>query len=211
MKLVKFFILIFVVIMWAGCDSEEEETKMILETFASYKTAILNWDGITAYAYVDSNTKQYYAEMLKNALHLSEYETKHLSLNNKIVVTMARHTINEQKLLEMDGESFFIYAVDHGWIGEESVSRLEIVVSEIDKTFAKTHILTQEGEAPFGLTFRKENGTWAIDLTSIMNITESVIEKQIEQLGISENDFVVAMLTKTSGSRPDSAIWQPIQ
>jgi hypothetical protein len=119
--------------------------------------------------------------------------------------------INEQKLLEMDGESFFIYAVDHGWIGEESVSRLEIVVSEIDKTFAKTHILTQEGEAPFGLTFRKENGTWAIDLTSIMNITESAIEKQIEQLGISENDFIVAMLTKTSGSRPDSAIWQPIQ
>jgi hypothetical protein len=93
----------------------------------------------------------------------------------------------------------------------DSLLQLFRELADIDRNFAKTHILTQDGEAPFGFTFRKENGTWAIDLTSIMNITETAIEKQVERLGISENDFIVAMLRKISGSRPDSAIWQPIQ
>ncbi|SCY38318.1 hypothetical protein [Desulfoluna spongiiphila] len=193
----------------SGC-SKEDETPMIQESFKQYKSAILNQDGFTAYYYVDSHTKAYYDDMLDKVMNASEYETKNMSLGSKVIVTMARHSISANTLRGMNGESFFIYAVENGWIGEESVSRLEIAVSNVDKNFAKTHIVDANGEAPFGFTFRKEDKTWRIDLTSMLPMTEMALEEQIKEIGIDEETFIRATLTQASGFQPDSSIWEPV-
>lgn len=210
MKALKvFFVTLLLAMIVSGC-SKNDDTPMIQEAFKEYKSAILNQDGITAYYYVDSNTKTYYDDIYNKILNSSEYETKNMSLGTKIVVTMARHSINAQTLKSMNGKTLFIYAVENGWIGEESVSSLEIAVANVDKNFAKTHVVNQNGEAPFGFTFRKEDKTWRIDLTSMLPITEMALEQQIEQIGIDQDKFIFTMLTKTSGFQPDSSIWQPI-
>ncbi len=190
--------------------SNNNDTPMILESFGHYKSAISNQDGMTAYYYIDSNTKEYYDDILNKILNSSEYDTKNMSLGRKIIVTMARHSIDKETLMGMNGETFFIYAVENGWIGEESISNLEVKVSNIDNDYAKTHVINQNGEAPFGFSFRRENEVWRIDLTSMLPITESALENEISRIGINHNQFIYAMLAKTSGHKPDSSIWQPI-
>ena len=192
-----------------GC-SKVDQAPMVKESFQQYKSALLNQDGFTAYFYVDSNTKAYYDEILDKVMTASESETKNMSFGTKMIVTMARHSISNQQLREMNGEELFIYAVENGWIGKESISNLEITVSSIEKNIAETHVVNEEGEAPFGFTFRKEDKTWRIDLTSMFSRTEMVLEEQIKESGVDEDVFIYAMLTQTSGFRPDESIWEPV-
>ena len=193
----------------SACETDTE-VKMIQESFENYRSAILNRKGELAYTLVDINTKKYYEKTINMILHLSEIETKKLSLLNKVNVLMARHRIEPDVLTKMSGKSFFVYAVDNGWIGEESVSNLQIEVVEINDNFAKTHIVTEEGEAPFGFSFRREDGKWRIDLTSMFSISNVAFSKQAENMGVSENEFIFMILESISGKKVESKIWNPI-
>ena len=201
---------VVILVLFVSSCSKENDPQAIMESFSNYKSAILNQNGELAYSFIDSNTKNYYDDIFDKVLNLSETETKKLSLLNRIAVTMGRHNIENDVLSAMNGKLYFIYAVENGWIGEESVSTLEITVSEVDKNFAKTHVVDENGEAPFGFSFRRENKKWCIDLTSMFPITDKILSQQIEKIGVSENAFIFAMLRTIAGYDPDPTVWQPV-
>jgi hypothetical protein len=181
-----------------------------MTAFENYRSAILNRDGVKAYSLVDENTREYYSISAKRALRLPEKETRKLNILDKINVLLARHSIDKSKLSTMNGKTFFIYAVDQGWISEESVSKIKIKVVTVNNNFGKSHLITEKGEAPFGFSFRKENGKWKIDLTSTFNITRMAFSQKIKQMGMQENEFLFLVLESNNGIKPNPSVWDPI-
>jgi hypothetical protein len=207
---IKFATLFFAIILSFSAYASEDDDYSIMTTFENYRSAILNRDGVKAYSLVDKNTREYYSKSVNRALRLPENETKKLNILDKINVLLARHSIDRTKLSTMNGKTFFIYAVSKGWISEESASKMKIKVGAVNNDFGKSHIITEKGEAPFGFSFRKENGQWKIDLTSIFHISRIAFEQQIKKMDMQENDFLFLVLETNNGIKPSPSVWDPI-
>ena len=113
-----------------GCSkpTEEEDVRAALE---AYKSAILNDDGERALGLVDQNTRDWYETSLVRAREASKDEIMKLGIMDKLQVLIVRYQVPKLKLMNMTGESLFVYAVDNGWVGKNSVSTLDITEIQI--------------------------------------------------------------------------------
>ncbi|MEQ8353706.1 MAG: hypothetical protein RH862_19675 [Leptospiraceae bacterium] len=192
----------------AQCSAPPEE--QVMETFQTYKSAILDKNGELAYEQVDANTRKRYARTLDHALNLSAVKTRELPIVDMMEVLMARHMIEPETLQAMDGKGFFVHAVNEGWIDEQGVRGLEIEIQSVEGTKATTHVKKGEITAPIGFEFNLEDEKWKIDLTSILGMAEKQFQGIIDQSGMSTEELMFAVLMELSGQQPTATIWEPL-
>ncbi len=209
LKTVQILISIFLLFGLVSCGYESD-TGSIESVFQSYRSALLERDGETAYRLVSKETRDYYSLSANRAQKLSSKETKKLQILDQITVLLARHSIAKIDLKKMDGRAFFIHAINKGWISEESVSKAGIQVAEIDNNFAKTHLVVEGTEYPLGFSFRKENGEWKIDITSIFNVSRASFSEKIKEMSMSQEEFLFLVLESNNGVKPEDSVWEPI-
>ena len=194
-----------------GCkEGDSQEATFVRTCFEGYKEAILDQDGEAAVALVDGSTLKYYGKMRKLALEGSPTDVRQLSTIDKLMVLILRHRIPLEDLTEMTAESLFVYAVDEGWIGRESVINNELGDIKVSGTNATGVHISAGNESPFKWIFRKENGKWKIDITSIMPIADQAFKQLIQENGLSEDDFLFSILESVSGEKVPDSIWEPL-
>lgn len=194
--------------MAGQCSPSPEE--QIVETFQTYKSAILDKNGELAYQQVDANTRKRYARTLDRALNLSAARTRELPLIDLMEVLMARHMIESGTLKAMDGKEFFVYAVNEGWIDEKGVRGVEIEVKNVEGTKATTKMKKGGITADVGFDFNLEDGQWRIDLTSILGMAEIQFQGILDQSGMSTEELMFAVLLELSGQQPSAGVWEPL-
>ncbi len=177
--------------------------------FQKYKTAILASDAESAHQMIDENTKIYYKELLKIILYADETQSKTMPPLAKIALIQGRHLIPNDKLTLMNEESYFKYAVEHGWIGKNSVSDMQITDISVNQDTATSKISKGNKTAPFGFMFRNESGVWKIDLTSVLPVSDQAIKQVIQNSGKNENEYIFAIIEKLSGKKVQPSIWKP--
>lgn len=205
-----FFLLALLLVQHPAIAQEDLAQNPVNIAFQTYKTAILNDDAETAFESVDSNTIQYYADMLDYALHLSEEQTRQLRLIDLLTVLAVRHRVPDDVARSMNPETFFKYGVSNGWVGKNSVMGLEVVRVDIDGDFAITRVAANGVESPAAFHFHREGGTWKLDLTSIMAVSNLALTQVAEQQGLTEAELLFSLLESVSGKKVDESIWQPI-
>jgi FOG: Ankyrin repeat len=193
--------------------------KEIRDCFARYKAALLSSQGEEAAECVSDKTISYYFWSNVRTMQQDRKGIERMPLTERIYVLSMRHQVPYAKLYELSrvertqmGRSYFIHAVESGMIGKESVEKLELAkvfVDTVDGNKAKTMISSDGKTAPFGFDFLLEEGQWKIDLTSFFPIAEEILKAAIMQSGMSENQFIFAVLEKNSGKKPDDSIWDP--
>ena len=110
----------------------------------------------------------------------------------------------------MTGESLFVYAVNHGWIGKESGINNEVGDIAVSVTHA-TGVHISEGKVPpFKWVFRLKDGKWRLDLTRIMPIVDQAFKQVINGSGLSEDDFLITLIESVSGKKVADTIWDPM-
>lgn len=182
----------------------------VTSAFSKYRSAILNADADAAYRLVDSNTKNYYGEMLKVILYANKEQSSNMPATAKIFIVQSRHRIPAETLKSFDGEKLFKYAVSNGWIGKKSIASFEITDIEVNQDSASSKIKKGEKTAPFGFAFRKESENWKIDLTSILPMTESALKQAIKNANQAEDDFIFKAVETLSGKKVSPTVWDPI-
>lgn len=194
-----------------GCKAgDSQEATFVRACFGGYKEAILDQDGEASVALVDESTLKYYGEMRKLALEGSLTDVRQLSTVDKLMVLTLRHQIPFEDLTEMTADSLFVYAVDEGWIGRESVINNELGDIKVSGTNATGVHISAGNESTIKWIFRKENGKWKISIISIMPIADLAFKQIVQQSGLSEDDFLFSILESVSGKKVPDSIWEPL-
>jgi hypothetical protein len=166
------------------------ESDRIQETFDTYMQAILNNRGVLAYSVVDQSTKKYWEELFHKVIYSNKNEILEYRLADKFTITLARHLTPHAQLLAMNGQTFFEYAVNQGWVGKNSVSKLSLGDLGVSGNFAIGKAVVQGKIAPFHWHFYKEEGSWKIDLTEMLKIGEVSFIHLQKKSGKTEEAFI---------------------
>ncbi len=189
----------------------QNQEDLVKEAFNNYKSSILNDKGKDAVNYVDTNTIKYYEKVLELVKNADRKEISSLSLLDKLMVVLIRHTISKEDIFSFDGRRLLIYAIENGMVGKDSVMNSSIGKVSIDENFAKGEMLVNGKKNSVYFHFYKESGVWKVDLTSIFDVSNMAFKKMVEKSDQTEDDFIFLIIESSSGKKPNSNIWEPIK
>lgn len=179
--------------------------------FADYKSAILQADAEKALQVVDASTLQYYSDMLDHALNAVEDTVRELSTMDLLMVLSIRHRLEAEQIKSMDASNLFKHGVANGWTGKESVMGIEVVRINVDGQTATAAFTANGVESPIPFRFDNEGGQWKVDLTAIMDASNSAFRQMAQQQGITEVELVFMLLEMVTGKEVDSKrLWKPV-
>jgi hypothetical protein len=189
---------------------QKSEEKLVRTSFENYRSAILNDKGEEAFNCIDSRTVKYYSDMLELVKNADSTEVSNLSLMDKMMVLTIRYRVPKEEVLTLDGKGLFIYAVESGMVGKNSVANNSIGEITIDKEFAKGQFISNGKKSPLYFHFYKEDEQWKVDLTSIFPMTNIVFKQLAEKSGLSENEYVFTLIEMITGTKPGNEIWNKL-
>jgi hypothetical protein len=184
-----------------------ENTEGVSNCFNGYKTAVLSQNGAEAIKFVDAQTLNYYAQMLDYSISISSSELQKKSFLDKLMILTLRHRATPEELHSFNGETLFIWAVENGMVGKESVQNASIGKIEIEDQSAKGQFVNNGQSTPFYYKFVKTGESWKIDLTSMFDISEKALLQMVKQQGMEQQEFIYYMLELLTGKEVDPNIW----
>ncbi|MCL2304047.1 MAG: hypothetical protein FWC43_01740 [Planctomycetaceae bacterium] len=184
--------------------------KEIRDCFDRYKKSLLDAQGEDAFECIDQKTISYYESLLDDVKFATRQKIEQMPLMHKMTVLMIRHQVPEEMILSMSGKELFVYAVENGMIGKDSVANVELGTITVTKGSAKTKIISNGKEAPFGFAFTFEDGQWRMDITSAFPIMQKALKAVAQQQGMSDNDFIFSLLETLTNKKPSDSIWEPL-
>lgn len=104
----------------------------------------------------------------------------------------------------------FIYAIDNGMVGKNSVINITLGNVTTNGDFSKAEVIVNGQKEPFFFHFYREENAWKIDITHLFPLGNMGLEKMIEDSGEEENNFIINILEVLTGKKPTENIWQPI-
>jgi len=189
---------------------QKSEEKLVKKSFDNYKSAILNDKGEEAVKFVDSRTIKYYSDILELVKTADSAKVETISILDKLMVFSIRHRTAKEDVLNFDGESLLVYAINSGMVGKNSVANNSIGEVKIEGNYAKGQYISNGQKAPFYFDFYKEDKQWKIDLTSLFPISTKAFKKIADDSGQNQNDYLFSLLEMITGNKPDIEIWKPI-
>lgn len=188
----------------------QHDTTLIKACFNGYKNAILSDQGKTAVTFVDSRTVKYYTDILQKTKTLDSAGIDKLSIMDKLTILMLRHRATKDEIMQLDGRSLLVYAIERGMVGKNSVQQLSIGEVMIRGNMAEGQIIVGEAPTSLAFNFYKENDAWKMDITSVLPEGNTAMKKVVKDSGQPENQFLVMLLENATGREPLKDIWKPI-
>lgn len=188
----------------------QSDKELVLKSFENYKNAILTDKGKFASDFVDSRTINYYSTILDKVKTSDSLEVNSMGIIDKLTVLSMRHRTPKNDLLKFDGKDLFIYAIDNGMVGKNSVVNAELGDVITNGDFSKAEFVVNGQKTPFFFHFYREDKVWKMDLTHLFSLGTMSIKKMIEDSGENENDFIINILEVLTGKKPTENIWKPI-
>lgn len=183
------------------------------QAFQRYREALLAKDGPAAAAAVDRETLAYYARMRDLALAGDAGTIRRLPVVDKLIVVRLRHEVGRATVERMDGAGLFAFGVERGWIDPASVRNAVVGSIRVDGDSATGEMKIDGRTAPPSVAwrFKREGGSWRFCLMPLVKLAEPSFRKVVEQSGLDENVFVLAVVGKVSGRPVPDGIWAPLR
>ena len=200
--------LIFLIFLAIKSHSQSDK-ELVLKSFENYKNAILTDKGKLAADFVDSRTMNYYSTILDKVKTADSLELDSMGIIDKLTVLTMRHRVEKKDLLNFNGKDLFVYAIDNGMVGKNSVVNAELGDIVTNGDFSKAEFVVNGQQTPFFFHFYREDKVWRIDITHLFSLGTMSFKKMIEDSGENENDFITNILEVLTGKKPTENIWKP--
>jgi hypothetical protein len=187
--------------------SDTSELQAIRKTFESYKAALLAKNGQKAEPLVDRGTIDSYGELRRLALEGDAATVKKQPMIDRLIIVRMRHQVGAGKLRKLDAAGAFRLGIDSGWVGDESVKQQSLGKITVNGDTARAPLLVGGRKTPFQHAFHKEDGTWKLDVAAMTRSTRGAFEKLAKDSGMTENDFIVYLVSTVSGKDVPASIW----
>lgn len=190
---------------------ETKAKKEITNAFNSYKNAILKQDTKLAIAQLDKNSFDYYDQVLNIALRANQQQLDELEILDKLMVLSIKHKVPADQLIKMNGRELLIYALDHGFIGKNTVEKADLGDIDIKGEIAYGQFIIEQQKTPLYFGFTYDQSQWRLDITSVFEPAGYAIRKLVEMQNKDENDVIIMMIESTTpGQKVSKDIWKPI-
>jgi hypothetical protein len=193
--------------LFLNCNAQKGEKEQITQCFNTYKKAIITNEGKVAVKQIDNRTVKYYSEILEKIKSADSLTLNNLNILDKFSVLSLKHFATKEEILSFNGKDLFRFAITKRMTG--NVVNITIGEITIENDFAKGQLLSNGKKTSTNFNFYKENGNWKINVTSMLTSGVGAIEQMIEKSGKSENDFIIYILGKANGKKPETNIWKP--
>jgi hypothetical protein len=191
--------------------TDKEDVQAVGGAFAAYRSALLSQDGKAATECVSSITIKLYQEYRDLAVSGDEAAVKKLSMVNRMQVLLLRHRIEAKALKAMDGKAVFGHAVDQNWIGKDGVVRAGLDDIAVNGPRATAKVTVSGKPTTEVFHFVKEGERWTFDLAPTIKRSDQALQQAAQTKGVSENDFILSVITSLSGRKVTDSIWRPLE
>jgi hypothetical protein len=189
----------------------EDNAAAVRNVFSAYRSAILSGEGDEAAAFLSQSTYDYYDEMRRLALYGDAKAVQAQSLVNQMQVLLFRLRVPSDQLESLSSQALIAHAVDQGWIGKNSVLKLQPgqVLSEGD--VAVLHVIVDGKDAGPAFRFNRESGAWRLDLLPTMQASNAALQLTAKQQGVPENEFMLVLMESVLGRKVGPEAWNPLR
>ena len=197
-------------VLVASCGNSKSDELAVREMFVSYQSALLRDDGSEAVNYLSQRTIDYYAELLEHARLTPEDELRGELFMDRFTVLRLRSEFDSRKLSELSGEEVLEYAIEEAWIDKEGTALFEVQQVRIRDDFAAITFTRDGIEVPVIFEAYRESGSWKLDLTSVFAVANYAFVQQIEDSGLTEDEFIDEIFKALGHSDGLTAqLWMP--
>jgi hypothetical protein len=203
-------LILCVILVFVSCKHANDQEE-ITKSFLNYKAYMANNLGEKAVKLTDSNTINYFSELLYLVKNADSNTVERLRFDQKLSVLLTRHMATREKILNMDGRSLFIFIVQTspGRNDDDNDEKLDLI--SISKNVARCQIIDSNAEKGLVLEFRKEYGVWKIDIPAMYAATNNVWKEEFKSTGRTEKELISTILMTKTDIPPDNSIWQPVK
>lgn len=204
----RFFILALVMTLAAPAAAAPRDD--VAATFEAYRSALLATDGEKAAEIVTQGSRDLYRHYANQALTLNHEALNQIHIADRLTIMLLRHSVERERLMMMSGGEIITYAVEKGWISKEGTAGIRLGNYQVAGDLATGTLLREDGsETPYKVEFLKEDGAWRLNLKKMLEFARIGIEYAVKQAGMSEDEFILALLEYSTGERPGPDIWNP--
>jgi len=197
--------------MAAPPAAASDATAAVERSFAAYKSALAERDGIRAALAVSNNSLAYYDRVRKLALSASRSELEKLEGTERMLVLALRHQAPLELLVSGKPEDLVAHAVNAGLVSDIGIAETELGEVTIHGDLARCWIIV-DGEPTRGvMQFALEDGGWKFDLEFAMQSSAGLIAALAIQSGMSEDGVIFELLSQGSGKPIGPDIWKPLR
>lgn len=212
----KILILTLSVILF-GCNNEKEE---IINTFNNFNKANIELNGEKIFELSDSESHNYYKELLTKILKLDSVRVSELNLSDKLNLLSARAVIKDSELKKISPKDLMIKmytevnSMDTVKINSIKKSGITNIRIKGEKANCDFTINGKTLSPTVNLKFSKELGKWRFNIISMADFTEKQLNAICKQNGLNHIDFLEWIFSASNvGNKKIKElddIWKPI-
>ncbi|UZR98301.1 hypothetical protein [Chondrinema litorale] len=192
--------------------AQKKAEKQIIESFETYKNAILNNEPDIAVELIDANSIAYYADLLYKIKTADSVTVETMKTVDKLLLFSYRHRVPKDELLSLNsGEALFKKAIQTGILSKRTVKGTSLGIIDVKGDKATAEFKVGEDILPFKYHFNKEKRKWKIDLTALSEPDNESADKLVENSGTTANKYFFLILKMITGRNPGSEIWEPLE
>lgn len=183
----------------------------IAQCFYGYQDAVLADDGERAASFVDGGVYDYYTVGARQAVTLPKVEFDTLSLQERYLILLLRHSMSLEQLENMTGRELFVHAIRNGWTGKSGMAAQELRDVSIDNDRAEASILVNGRFFGHKYYFLRDTGGWKLNLLSVYQLVEKSFAALAEKSGVGEDVFLLNTLKGARGEGCTEALFEPLR
>jgi hypothetical protein len=168
--------------------------------------AVLSANGETAAEQVTQSTIEQYQKYVNLARTADRETFESLPTMSKFQVLFIRHRIPTDELLQMNGRNLLIHTIKNDWIGRNMLAVIMLGDIQVAGRRATAGVYIDKEKTPYSFQFNKEDKSWRFDMTHMLGDTEKALTLQIQQSGLSENEFLLEMVESAGGGKVENGI-----
>jgi len=189
-------------------QGQTTEARAIETAFSEYKTALLEENGAKAADIVSARTIAFYEGIRTQALTTPREKLSSLDFMSRLMVIRVRHEFTKAQIEQLTGRKLLAFAVDRGWISRSGVATIE-QLTDIQVNGSKASASIPGGRGFPLFHFVKESGQWKLDLVASFDIGNMAMKEEIKKSGMTEDQFIVRILTMLSNRKVDDSVYSP--
>lgn len=202
---------ILLTLLFLACSDTgpKDDVAEIHKCYDDYFAALKAGEGMKAADLVDSNTLAHFDRMLQLARGADSAAVSGLEIMDKLTVLSMRAQVPAEELRGLDAKGALARSVSQGMMASDGPDGISLGTVTVTGDEASAPLKMYGFPTPATFTFKREEGGWRIDLTSLFALTRQALG-QLGNAGAASDQAVLELLKENLGEDPPAGIWHPV-
>ena len=208
------FSAVLLILLLSSCgESRNKQRAEVRQTFHQFREAFFARDAGTAASYLSQRTFDYYERVISLACNEDDAGLSTLPPLELFSCLVLRHRYPGEKLRRLDSRNLVLESFDRMVFPAGAPHFLDIgpirIITPGEEAAASVLLAPDEWHEDVLVTFRRENGEWKMDLTSVFDALAGKIEPHLRNSSSSRAERALYYLQMHENEQIGSELLRP--